>query len=155
MPKFSRTVYYLNMLFINLWGFSIFWIILSIKFAHPEIITNLNYPLAGGVFFGFGVSGLMFSVVYFLIYTLLPFMFNEKLEALSIFPAFQRGSKYYMGDFGGGGPSYQSVSRKYSEWMKRDQAREIVAKEKKNLEKELLYIFIAGLLICLGTYFLM
>jgi hypothetical protein len=61
-----------------------------------------------------------------------------------------------MGSFGGGtGPSYRSVSRRYSEWMKEDNAGEIVAKEKKNLEKELLYVFIAGLLLCLVVYFLL
>lgn len=135
MKKLSYLAYFINhFVFVLSWLF--LWIWSLSYFSFSNLFSSLKYPSVGIVVFGIAMAGLVYSLVYLLIYEILGRLFKKSLGSLLVLPALLRINKYYMGSFGGGGgPSFKSVSLKYNEWIKENGVEEKIKikKRKKNI----------------------
>lgn len=155
MPKLSYQAYFVNhFIFPLLWVFSGLWSWSLFSLSHTY--TNLSHPLIGKTIFILAIVGISYSLSYFILYDLLGRIFKRSLGSLLILPSLLRAKRYYMGSFGnGGGPSYQSVSTKYTEWIKEDNIREEINISKRKIKIKRLVVLLISLLFFLAGFILL
>lgn len=127
-----------------MFGFGIW----MVNFIFSETFLNLEHPRIGTAIFGLAILGIVCSLIYFIIYEVFSRIFKNKLGSLLALHALVKLKNYYMGSFGGGaGPSYESLSRKYDEWIKEEGIQDSVKIQKRKTNIKAAIILVSSIIL--------